>query len=85
MLRINFKKKAIWIGALKDNNELKLEGSNIEFVCNGYFRYLGTDLHVHITKMPDYNYDRIFDRVKRQIISWIKRNITVLFGENNNL
>ena len=43
-----------------------------------YFHYLGTDFHVEIEKMPDYNYDRIFDKVKRQMISWSKRNITVL-------
>ena len=40
--------------------------------------YPGADFHAVIDKMPDYNYDRIFDKVKRQMISWIKRNITVL-------
>ena len=34
-LRINVQKtKAIWIGASKDNNELKLERSDVGFVCN---------------------------------------------------
>ena len=29
-----------------------------------YFHYLGTDFHVEIENMPDYNYNRIFDKVK---------------------
>ena len=50
------------------------------FVYNCYFRYLGTDFLVDITKMPDYNYDRIFNKVKRQLISWIKQ-ILLFWGE----
>ena len=43
-----------------------------------FFNYLGTDFHTAIAKIPDYNYERIFDKVKRQMISWVKRSITVL-------
>ena len=39
---------------------------------------LGTDFHVEIENVPDNIYNMIFDKVKRQIISWSKRNITVL-------
>ena len=53
-LRINIQKtKAIWIGASKDNNELKLERSDVEFVCNDFFGTLETDFHVDITKISD--------------------------------
>ena len=78
-LKINIQKtNAIWIGASKCNEDIELEGRQVNFVHNDFFRYLGADFHVVIDKIPDYNYDRIFDKVKRQMISWIKRNITVL-------
>lgn len=34
--------------------------------------------NVDIDKIPDYNYEQIFDKVKRQMKSWSKRNITPL-------
>ena len=72
------KTNAIWIGASKHENDIEFNGKQVNFVHNDFFRYLGTDFHVATDKIPDYNYDRIFDKVKRQMISWIKRNITVL-------
>ena len=38
----------------------------------------GTYFHVNIDTLPDNDYDQIFDNIKRQMISWNKRNITVL-------
>ena len=75
------KTKAIWIGASRVNEEIEfdeLQDLKVEFVHDDFFRYLGTDFHVDIARMPDYNYDRIFDKLKRQMISWTKRSITVL-------
>ena len=78
-LKINMQKtQAVWIGASKSNPDINIDSFQVDFVHDQYFRYLGTDFHVNIDKIPDYNYDRIFDRIKRQMISWSKRNITVL-------
>ena len=73
-LKVNENKtNAIWIGASKHNKDIEVDGRQIKYVYNDFFHYLGTDFHTVIAKIPDYNYDRIFDKVKRQMISWVKQ------------
>ena len=76
-LKLNSQKtQIIFLGNLKKTIlDIELE---VNLIKDTYFRYLGTDFHVNIDKIPDFNYDRIFDKLKRQMISWSKRNITPL-------
>lgn len=57
----------------------QVHGTDISLVNGGFIRYLGIDFGIDLEKLPDFNYDRIFDKLKRQMISWSKRNISV-FG-----
>ena len=67
------------IGSLKKTIKIDLHGTDISLDNGNVIRYLGIDFCVDLEKLPDFNYDRIFDKLKRQMISWSKRNISV-FG-----
>ena len=80
-LNIN-KTQILCIGSLKKivNIDLhQVHGTDISLVNGGFIMYLGIDFGIDLEKLPDFNYDRIFDKLKRQMISWSKRNISV-FG-----
>ena len=82
-LNINVTKTQILcIGSLKKTVKIDLHhlhGTDISLVNQKFVRYLGIDFCIDLEKLPDFNYDRIFDKLKRQMISWSKRNISV-FG-----
>ena len=50
----------------------------LNWVSEGYSRYLGIDFSVNLVEMVDHNYTEKIKDIKRQIISWSKRTLPVL-------
>ena len=82
-LKVNITKtQVLCIGSLRKCSNIDLHnvnGCDVSLVNEKYITYLGVQFCIDLKNLPDLNYDRIFDKLKRQMISWSKRNITV-FG-----
>ena len=79
-LKVNITKtQVLCIGSLKKTIEIDLRGTDISLANGKIIRYLGIDFCIDLERLPDINYDRIFYKLKRQMISWSKRYISV-FG-----
>ena len=79
-LKVNITKtQALCIGSLKKTIQIDLPGTDKPLINGKLIRYLGIDFCIDLENLPDFNYDRIFDKLKRQMISWSKRYISV-FG-----
>ena len=79
-LKVNMTKTQILcIGSLKKSIHIDLPGTDIKLINRKLIRYLGIDFCIDLKNLPDFNFDRVFDKLKRQMISWSKRNISV-FG-----
>ena len=73
------KTQVLCIGSLKKTIQIDLPGTDKPLINGKLIRYLGIDFCIDLENLPDFNYDRIFDKLKRQMISWSKRYISV-FG-----
>ena len=79
-LKVNITKtQVLCIGSLKKTIQMDLPGTDKPLINGKLIRYLGIDFCIDLENLPDFNYDRIFDKLKRQMISWSKRYISV-FG-----
>ena len=78
-LKINISKtQVIWIGKNRACKKQFLSEHKLNWISEGYSRYLGIDFSVDLSKMVDHNYCEKIKDIKRQIISWSKRTLTVL-------
>ena len=50
----------------------------MEWVIDGYFRYLGIDFCHDLHEMVQYNYIEKIEQIKAQMSLWLKRSLTVL-------
>ena len=72
------KTKAIWIGKNKTRKDYICAQKNLEWVIDGYFRYLGIDFCHDLHEMVQYNYIEQIKQIKAQMSLWLKRSLTVL-------
>ena len=78
-LAINKQKtKAIWIGKNKNKRGSLCAQENLEWVYEGYFRYLGIDFAHDLDEMIQHNYNEKIMQIKSQMTLWLKRSLTVL-------
>ena len=78
-LKINVTKThVIWIGKTRTCKKKLLPEHELNWVSEGYSRYLGIDFSVNLIEMVNHNYVEKIKDIKRLIISWSKRTLTVL-------
>ena len=78
-LKINITKtQVIWIGKNRACKKKLMPEHKLNWISEGYSRYLGIDFSVNLLEMVDHNYCEKIKEIKRQIISWSKRTLTVL-------
>ena len=78
-LKINITKThVIWIGKNRACKKQLMPEHKLNWVSEGYSRYLGIDFSVNLVEMVNHNYTEKIKDIKRQIISWSKRTLTVL-------
>ena len=50
----------------------------LNWISEGYFRYLGIDFSVHLSQMVEHNYCEKIKEIKSQMTLWLKRSMTPL-------
>ena len=68
----------IWIGKNRTFKEELLHEYKLNWISEGYFRYLGIDFSVELSQMVDHNYQEKINEIKRQMAVWRKRTLTSL-------
>ena len=76
-LKINIgKTHVVWIGKNRTLKAEILHEYNLNWISEGYFRYLGIDFSVHLSQMVDHNYCEKIKEIKNQMTMWLKRSLT---------
>ena len=70
--------KAIWIGKNKNRKDYIWVQETLDWVFEGYFRYLGIDFSHDLFEMVQYKYSETIKQIKDQMSLWLKRSLTVL-------
>ena len=78
-LKMNVSKtQVIWIGKNRTLKAELLHEYKLNWISEGYFRYLGINFSVNVTVMVDHNYCEKFKEMKCQMGTWLKRTLTPL-------
>ena len=78
-LNINKQKtKVIWIGKNKHRKDHIWVQETLDWVFEGYFRYLGIDFSHDLFEMVQYNYSEKIKQIKDHMSLWLKRSLIVL-------
>ena len=76
-LKMNVSKtQVIWIGKNRTLKAELLHEYKLNWISEGYFKYLGIAFSVDVTEMIDHNYCEKFKEMKCQMATWLKRTLT---------
>ena len=73
------KTKVMWIGRYKERKDSLCTEENLDWVFDGYFKYLGIDFSGDLHDMVDHNFYTQILHINSQMTLWLKRSLTV-FG-----
>ena len=76
-LRVNYQKTcAIWIGSMRKSEQILCAGKNFKWSKDGKFNLLGIDFCTDVSQMPDLNYYKCLDSMKKSMSQWSRRYLT---------